>query len=242
VITFSSVFYEPLFVSPLIFGKSREQTQGAFLGIRNIDINLTFNDGRGIFSFGSETNPATFQYQLMNVKDARLHVNQLSLPSSLKIPPKIVCPYNEYDRRTTTFNDTFSMAVAGAGESFTSNNLQLQSIPDKIIVYMKRSETNQSPLIADYFFPIQAISIKFGQKSGLLADASQYQLFKMSVDNGLKMDYYQWSGYAVSTINSDAAANKPLNTVGSICVIDPAKDLSLFETVTNGSAGSLIFR
>jgi hypothetical protein len=165
-------------------------------------------------------------------------VNQLSLPSSLKIPPKLVCLYNEYDKRTTTFNKNFPVTVAGAGESFTSNNLQLQSIPDKIIVYMKPNETNQIPLIADYFFPIQAISVNFGQKSGLLADSSQYQLFKMSCDNGLKMDWYQWSGYAITTLANDAADVKPINTVGSIVVIDPGKDLSFFETVTNGSAGA----
>jgi hypothetical protein len=101
---------------------------------------------------------------------------------------------------------------------------------------------------ADWMLPIQGISVNFDNFAGLLSSHTTEQLYKMSVHNGLEMDWAQWSGVGKSTTpnanntvnagllapSSKLGANIP--TVGSMLVLKPGRDIVLQA----GQAPSLV--
>ena len=147
-----------------------------------------------------------------------------------KIEPKNIVNYNQYQ----SFNYTSSLIAAGATSSSVSfNNIQLNQIPSKILIFAKK--TGQTTYDSNSFLVINKLSVNFANKSGLLSTASQVQLYDMSVKNGLQMNYYEFSGSGIS--NTDAGDPVSVPTIGSIVVIDPAIDLSIDSQYSNMSSG-----
>lgn len=81
----------------------------------------------------------------------------------------------------------------------TSNAINLNQIPDKIFIGLRPSQaTRAHPWVSDHFLPIKSCSIQFANNSGLLASADRRQLWKMSIDNGLKVTYDEFIGVSSS--------------------------------------------
>lgn len=237
IITITATFREPLFLSPFLWGNPDKSNNAALLGVRNIDLNLTL--GNYARAFSSYANVATvnngYSFVLSSVSNCKLYLNFMSIPSTLKLPPKFVLPYTQYTRYKTQFD------AVGTGEKpITCNNIQLQSVPQLLLVYVQNRESEQTIQSTDTFFPITKVSIQFAAKSGLLSSAEQFQLYKMSRDNGVNLDWYSWSGKATKYIAAGNGGGKGavVKTTGSVLCINPAKDLSLDEAITNGSGGS----
>jgi hypothetical protein len=116
-----------------------------------------------------------------------------------------------------------------------TSNLQLSLIPDKIIVCARIPMSQQSYGNSDSFYTIQSATILFNSASGLLSSATLTDIYKLSRRNGSSQNYFEWNGMA-SRNGEDG--NEMVGTIGSILVIDPAKDLSLPEFLSNSSSGS----
>jgi hypothetical protein len=58
------------------------------------------------------------------------------------------------------------------------------------------AQSSVSPTLGDYVLPITNISLNFDNFAGLLSSHSQAQLYRMSQQNGLEMDYSTWRGFA----------------------------------------------
>lgn len=234
-ITIVTTLREPLFLSPFLWGNPDKSNDAAFLGVRNIDLNLALGNYERAFSSGANisTNPQTnaYSFALTKVENCKLYLNFMSLPSTLKLPPKFVLPYMNYTRYKT-----YKSAVATGLQQLTTDNIQLQAVPQMILIYVKDDENAITVQSADTFYPISNVSIQFAAKSGLMSSAQQFQLYKLSRDNGVQLDWLDWSGlakkYDVGGLGVDVI------TCGSVLAINPAKDLSLDEILTNASGGS----
>jgi len=90
--------------------------------------------------------------------------------------------------------------------------------------------------IGDFTLPIQGISVNFDNFSGLLANHTQYQLYKMSVANGLDMDFSQWSGEARDAASS--AASPRVSLVGGPLILRPGRDFALQAGQAPGLVGN----
>jgi hypothetical protein len=165
------------------------------------------------------------------VEDCKLYLNFMSIPSSLKLPPKFVLPYINYTRLKTNKSN-----VGTGVQQLSTDNIQLQSVPQMILIYVKDNESNNTIQSPDTYYPIQGVSIQFAAKSGLMSSAQQFQIYKLSRDNGVQLDWYSWSGLAKKYVATGAGVD--VLTTGSVLAICPAKDLSLDEVLTNGSGGS----
>jgi hypothetical protein len=193
-----------------------------------------FSSGANVLADAATNN---YSFALTSVNDANMYLNFLSIPSSLKLPPKFIVPYVQYTRYKTSFT-----GVNVGSQLKTTNNIQLQSVPQSILVYVQKNESTRTIQSPDTFYSIERISVNFANRSGLLTSAEQYQLYKMSRDNGIQLDWYSWSGLAKKFIAAadDAVGGRGVDvkTQGSILIINPAKDLSLDEVITNGSGGA----
>jgi len=239
-ITMTATFREPLFMSPCIWGNPDKGNNSALLGVRNIDLNLSLGTVERAFSSSANISTSDrYSFKLTQVKNATLYLTYMSIPSSLKLPPKFVLPYIQYTRYKTAdqqIGDVNTSAIV------TTNNIQLQSVPQLILVYARNPENNAKVQQTDSFYPIESVSVNFANKSGLLSSATKYQLYKLSKDNGVQLDWYSWSGlakkYLAAADDITGGRGVDVKTVGSVLCINPAKDLSIDEVLTGGSGGS----
>jgi hypothetical protein len=112
-----------------------------------------------------------------------------------------------------------------------SQTITLPQIPDMLVIYVKPSIPPPNTQ-GDFYLPITRISVNFDNFAGLLSSHTTQQLYQMSVDNGLHMDWNTWSGLGrvVNTTPQAAFAiqnanNAPL--VGGFLVLRMGKDITL---------------
>lgn len=230
---------EPLLISPFIFGNLKANGQG-FYGIQNM--NFVLNKQGGAYSKRvargkglTISNVATDQ--------SRLLFNFLTPHPSDLMPARNIVPFYELPRYVSTNGIKVSATAVkdgpdGAfGNTITLNSLQLNQIPDKLILYLRKipGESSEEPDVA---LPIGKISINFNNNSGILASAEPVQLWQMSRDNGLTSSWVEYSGYG-NTLDAAGTAAEIVGTVGSYLVLEFGKDIQLTEDFyASGSLGN----
>lgn len=238
-ITGTAVFREPLFVSPFIFYKHGDNDTGALLGLRSLDVNITMANHNRMFSTAST---GDYTFTLKKCQEAKLYLQYLDLPKTFRMPSKIIVPRMNYEKHEKAGGGNIAPA---AGYSLNNDNIQLQSMPEKILIYVQKRWSSLTVKDSDTFLPIDSITIRMGTKSGLLASAQPYQLYKLSRQNGVQLDWYSWSGNASKYVlpnGANGGKGENIVSVGSVLVIDPAKDLSLDDVITNGTSGNFDFK
>jgi hypothetical protein len=165
-------------------------------------------------------------------------------PSDL-MPARNIVPYYELPRYITSnlaacnasaysAADAQSSGIAvtpGASVEYSSQSLQLNQIPDKLIVMVRKVLGSQNAGDPDSCLPIDRLTINFNNNSGILASATKEDLYRMSRDNGSQQNWYEFSGNATEVSGTLAApgAFKAVPTVGSFLVLEFGKDIQLVE-------------
>jgi hypothetical protein len=274
---------ELLTLSPFVFANDCEHDTGLF-GINNIQLIMNFKNGaplaRILKTLGWVAGqPAISGIQFNQTAStgvwANPYINVQFLTPSLDVPlpPKSVVPYMEYPRFITQPQN--ATVTSGQSLQIQSQTITLPQIPDLLIVYVKPVQVAgqpdpQDPSFGECYLPIASqyntsgavrnpLSINFDNFSGLLSSHTTEELYSMSVENGLDMDWLTWSGLARSstalagntganTWASSAATNfatvaypaysagslRP--TTGGFLVLKPSKDI----TLQSGQAPSLV--
>jgi hypothetical protein len=165
-------------------------------------------------------------------------------PSDL-MPARNIVPFYELPRYITA-GPAITAATISSGftglttsGSFVLNTLQLNQIPDKVILYVRTvpgstsAGTTQPPnyLSAqpDVALPLGTININFNNNSGILASAAPYQLWEMSRGNGLQNTWIEYSGLGTTCNTDPGTAAVFAGTAGSYLVLEFGKDIQLTE-------------
>ena len=253
---------EMLVLPPFIFSDQDELSTGLF-GVQNFQIqmnmaptpvrslraslNTTFVDVAG--TFGTFTagvpawvSPSTYG---MFLGQPTLSVQFLTPALDIPLPPKSIVPWMEFPRYITSQAGAVAssnvLSTAGA-VSLTSQTITLPNIPDLLVIYAKPS----SYLVTDcdYVLPVSKISINFDNFSGLLSNHTQEELYKMSVDNGVDMDFSEWAGQgrvplSVSTTGAGTTyRGGVLGLCGGPLVLRPGRDFALSSGQAPGLVGN----
>ena len=161
---------------------------------------------------------------LFTLGKTRLLFNFLTPHPSDLMPARNIVPFYELPRYISAGGDVSAAvnqaALVGAGYTnpqgaqltpgtglLQTNSLQLNQIPDKLIIFVRKLASNQSYGDPDVALPINNISINFNNMSGILASASQVQLFQMTRENGCSSNYLDFTGAAMSTRQGVIAYN-----------------------------------
>jgi len=152
---------------------------------------------------------------------------------------------------------TSSKGIVSGATVLQSNTITLPNIPDLLMIYLKPAiadatmfgtgtgtsgvpytsgPTTWNSTIADFTLPVQGISVNFDNFSGLLANHTQYQLYKMSIENGLQMSFPAWSGETRDAVS--ASASPFVSTVGGPLVLRPGRDFALQAGQAPGLVGN----
>ena len=234
---------EPLLMSPWIFRGLVQNNSQSFYGISNMNFQFTIDstasrawryaDGSDVnvpYTYDAagnitNTNVFTKTYQLTKVENCKLLLNICTAPPELLLPPKNIVPYYELPLfRTSNFEELPRATVEPTNGSInyqirtlTSNSLHLSMIPDSLIIYVKRKDlTNRD---SDHFACIKSIQIQFDTVAGMMVNATQEDLWRMSVENGVHLTWDEFRGATVGKI-------KPFKTL--IQREDIGADLPLF--------------
>ena len=231
---------EPLYLSPFYFGKSNES---GFYNVTTMDFNITFLNQAGnrmwshdAVSVGVPTTITGIQATFNNFSpnftyavNQPLMLFQYITPNETQIIPynvPITYPYFE----TLRFSTDSSNAIApGSQWNFVSNNIQLNSIPRRMYVFVRERNADlySTPNNPDTYFSIEApFNVQWENQNNLFASATKQDLYKMSVKNHCNLDWIQWSAGPVMAQDSFVTANQ-IGTVGSLICIEFASDIGL---------------
>jgi len=179
--------------------------------------------------------------------------NFLTAQDTDVIDAKNVCPYLDMPRYITngtsvigglptdptdptkSYKTNYSKIPSN---TIQTNNLQLNQLPDYFIVVVRKPMNKQTINDSSTFLAIDNISVSLSNSQGLLSNAQQVDLWKMSVRNGSSQSFEEFSGLASS---GDGAIPERTLTTGSLLIINPAMDLSLPSYLSNGSIGQFNF-
>lgn len=165
---------------------------------------------------------------------------QSSQPRDM-IKTRNVCNYVDIPRFITT--PQTAVASGGATKDLNTNNIQLNQLPDLFVIQVRLPMADMTIRDAEYGCAITGISVNLNNSSGLLASASPQSLWALSVKNGSKQTWAQFSGqtnaFATRTATNAGISVQP--TTGSLLVLSPT-DLSLPDYLAPGCIGSFNFQ
>jgi hypothetical protein len=224
---------EPLLLSPFIFCNPHTNNQ-AFYGIQNC--NFVFNIGDGNRCWRTANSWIT-GCQPFSFTSSQLLFNFLTTHPSDMLPSRNCVPFYEMPRYLTTSLPNFGAYGSGTDTQIVrSQTLQLNQIPDKLIVCVRKAMGDQKPQDTDSFLSIKGISINFNNQSGILASSTVNDLYRYSVENGSNQSFYEFNG---SANKSNATGSVRVATSGSLLVLEFGKDIQLVEDFyCSGSLGN----
>ena len=225
---------EKLVLPPFIFSDEDELSTGLF-GVQNIQFTMNFNQPSRAFRFLPLTlggQAPTGQSSVwasgggLPFSQAKVQAQFLTPSLDVPLPAKSVVPYMEFPR----YIGNSTIVDPAANKLIQSQTITLPNIPDLLIIYVK-PQTYADSSVCDWTMPVQKISISFDNFSGLLSSHSAYELYKMSVNNGLDMDWSDWSGSAWVAGTKRALVGGPL-------VLRPGRDFALSTGQAPGLVGN----
>jgi hypothetical protein len=172
-----------------------------FYGIQNMNAVFNVGDCSRVWRSASPwLGSALISVDSFN--NTRLIFNQLTPHPSDLLPSRNVVPYYTVPRYLTQFNSSgnaiapayslvngvYTIPTQLTGTTINSTNIQLNQIPDKVIIFVRKALGSQTPNDTDCFLPIRGVSINFNNHSGILSTATPF-LNLMGCKNNAVMCY-----------------------------------------------------
>jgi hypothetical protein len=231
-------------VSPFVYGDDSEECAGIY-GVSQINVNMSLDASckRALRNSLTAAAPSNGAITITGItyNNVEFECRFLSPPASALLPMTNIVPYSSIVNYQTTLN---SACAAGASATITSSNVQLNAVPDKVFLFVKKSQNEQTIRDADCYGSITNVSINWNNNAGLLSGTSQQSLWRMSREAGCLESWLEFSGLAGYTAPGDFGATAPnIGTVGSVLVLDFGRHIQLQEDwYAAGSIGSFNFQ
>jgi len=211
-VTIVANFTEPLLLSPFLYGNPQTNNQGMY-GVQNL--NFVFNVGTAnrVWRWGSLASQSVGANVVLNsITNASLGFRFLTPHPSDLMPSRNVIPYMDLPRYLSTFTNT---VANGASQTFTSNTIALNQVPDKLIVFIRKPMSQQNNNDTDSFWTLNNISINWNNNSGLLSSASAQQIWQMSNEAGSPQSWIEFSGKSANAFLATYVGGIPLTLTGT---------------------------
>jgi hypothetical protein len=245
LVNVSTTITEPLFgLSPFTWCDPEFSSQG-ILGVNNMS--LVFNIDASCKRVWSTSNDYISGISIANnsFQNSQLLFTYLSLQPTDVVSTKNVCPYMDYPRfisNTTQALPAWDPALGAQPQIFklTSNSIQLNQVPDKMIIVARLPMSQQTWANTSSFLAIENIVCNFNNQSGILASATQVDLWKMSMRNGSSQNFNEFFGEA--SVNNGQGTGTYIPTTGAMLVLNPTIDFGLPNYLSAGSQGNFNFQ
>lgn len=224
---------EPVMLSPFVFGDASHKAQGIY-GVSQI--NLTFQmdaTGKRCFRWAPTGSTYYTSKAISNVSysttDSYIECRFLTPHPSDLLPEVNILPYASFVNFQSVENTPLAI---GASKTTVSSNIQLNSVPDKLMLFVRNKQSLLTPTSADAYCAITGIRVLWNNNSGLLSSATQHSLYKMSVEALSRQSWDEFRGSANVFIPPTASAegvSRIVSTCGSVLTLDFARHIALSE-------------
>lgn len=242
---------EPLLLSP--FKWATEETK-SFYGIQNMNMVFNLGSANRVWRSASPWFNGATTVSVNNIS-SKLIMTQLTPHPSDLMPSRCVNNYYTVPRYITSIKDVlpsaYSVLASGIasitpgnkGTRIQSTNIQLNMIPDKVIIFVRPIASSQQNNTPDYFASIRGINIQFNNNAGILSSASVADLYRYSVESGSNQSWEQFYGLA-NKPNADPSLGFSLvPTSGSLLCLEFGRHIQIQEDYyAPGSLGNYQFQ
>ena len=195
--TYQVLIIEPVFGSPFTYGLMKHV---GLAGIQNFIIQFQMGDLTRTWSHLTNAYNGTNLTVTPTIISSALYYTILS-PNDKLDPYKLSSRYEYPYFNILSYPSSNPIAVAsGASATLYSGNIQLTSIPSIFYCFARQQNSNRTIYTSDVFAAINSISVTWNNQTGLLAGASQAQLYQMSAEHGLDSSYAQFTNYQGSVL------------------------------------------
>ncbi len=202
VIYYRYVIDCPIYAPPLLLEKGHGMSN-----ITSIDLRIDISCLSNLFSVYKTNNPTGTIKISPTANKPELYLKYIT--PNFAIPKQITLPsqniYTDVTQVSVTANNPLTADTK-------SELLKFNNIPSYFYVFIRKRTTNRAVTDSDAdFLPITKISIQVDNKPSLYVNASQKQLYDVSVGNGLNCSYYQFANYSGSVLCFAYGQDIPLN-------------------------------
>ncbi len=243
--------YEPVLISPLTWGHHNHK---AFIGVNSMNFTFNFDSNLSrVVSFNNadaDGNPIVNNLQVALVEitaPPSLEFIYITPRANQKIEPLQRYPFNNIQMVVQDTNVSLPAKIpANAPQEFkyTLNTQTLIGVPQSIYIFARRRNADRTFLTTDTFCRIAKISMQFDNQQGILAQASEQQLYLMSAENGYNQSWADWHTYQGSILKIDFSKDVPLNAYcaqGSLKNIQFQFELTIENLNTEESLSPAIY-
>lgn len=207
-VTFTVV--EPIFVSPFV---SHYKGAKALYGVQNMSASIVWDNLARMWSH-SEDSGSTFTSVTARVDRTAMLVKYITPQPIKKIPKSLQYNYHTLEPHVKEHN---SALAPGASLSMTSNNIQFNSVPNKVYLYVKDRLSDRNLSKADAWLSIERVNITFANVTGQLGNSAKQQLYTLNRENGSNQSWSSWSGQTSYAQIGDEVKNVN-GTAGPLCL------------------------
>lgn len=244
---------EPLLLSPFIFADPKSNNQ-AFYGIQNMNMVFNIGDCSRVWRTANYTNAQTASplgstfissMVVQSFSATQLLFNFLTPHPSDLMPARNCVPFYELPRFISApqvpflgFVPSASSGIQQGAQTLQTSSLQLNQIPDKLIIQVRNPLGSTAWGQPDAFLTIRGVSINFNNQSGILSSATQQDLYRYSVENGSNQSFQEFAGFATLP-DPVTGCGRKIATSGSLLILEFGKDIQLTEDYyASGSLGN----
>lgn len=112
--------------------------------------------------------------------------------------------------------------AANASATLTSTNIMFQAVPSHLYVFVREADANQTYATSDTYCNINAMTITFNNKTGILSTATEQELYELAKNHGYKKQWEDWHGIVQSS-----TLGTVIGTSGSVLRLDFGDDIPL---------------
>ena len=210
---------EFFWLSPFLFEEGDEDT--GFIGVQNMMLTIQLG-GRGAGALSglpaalwshSSGSLSTFSNISVQVLAANVISSYLTPDVSMPIPISNNYPYSDL----VIYPTQFAAPVApNVSTPIQMNNVQLNSIPSRILIWVAPSDSTFNIESTDTYFRIDNVNISFDNHDAILSNATAQDLYQISAKNRSTMSWTQWNQWCGSVLALDFGTDIPLRPLQSV--------------------------
>lgn len=240
--TITGVLREQVFLPPFLWDGHQA---GGLSNLTSLTFNWILNNNLGrIWSHSNITDvggASTIGNIAVTFSQPTMYLGFLTPRLTQPIPPRITYPYFQISRYTTQFQNTLT---PNQSRTYKSNIIQLDSIPRKLYMYMRQSNSviysslrNQIST-PDVFLQINNLNITWNNNQGVLSGASSQNLYDFSVQNGYNKSWTEFNGITQRLNGVIGQPTQVIGLEGGIVCIELSKDVGLHDNESEGILGN----
>lgn len=231
---------EFFWLSPFLFEEGAQYT--GFIGIQNMMLTMQLGSrgsagglGAALWSH-STSSPSVISNIAVEVLEAFVISSYLTPDVAMPIPRMNDYPYSDLVYYPTT------MAAATAPSAsvvIPMNNVQLNSIPSRIVIWVSPSDSSFGITSTDTFYRIDNVNLSFDNRDAILSNATEQDLFQIAQKNKTNLSWTQWHTRVGSVLALDFGTDIPLRPLQAVG-LSGSYNLRMTIQATNLASGASI--